>query len=242
MNYRYKKSRKVNKATALGILVLIGASVVFPVMGYGQEKEPEVLADIDDQEEEEAVAIGGLDDIEVIIRFPDESTEEPFSSRTTYLEEYKNTPEWNIPDEYRQTGGCLPESVQVYLYNLCEEKSISYPLMLALIEAESGYRYNAESPDGKCVGYCMINEEWHSDRMERLGVADPLDPYGNIAVAVDYLTELFGRYEDVNFVLMCYNFGPTRANELLEEGKSSSEYSRGIVQREQEISAEIYGM
>lgn len=182
-----------------------------------------------------------IEEIEVLIVFADESEAEPFAGHNTTLDEWSGLPEWDIPDEYKQTGGCLPESVRTHLYNLCEEKHISYPLMLALIEAESSYRWDAESPDGSCVGYCMIAEKWHQERMERLGVTDIFDPYGNIAVSVDLVEELFHKYGDVNIVLMCYNCGETRTAELLAEGIESTAYSRKIIQREAEISFEMYG-
>ena len=41
--------------------------------------------------------------------------------------------------------------------------------------------------------------------MERLGVSDLYDPYGNILVATDYLVELFEKHGDIGLSLMIYN-------------------------------------
>jgi len=60
-------------------------------------------------------------------------------------------------------------------------------------------------------------------------------------VSLDYLSELFSRYHDVNVVLMCYNCGESGAERILEKGISSTEYSEKILAREAEISHEIYG-
>ncbi len=180
-------------------------------------------------------------DIEIRIIFNDESEDEPYAGRDVTLNEWKDVPEWDIPQEYKDTGGCLPESVRVHLYNLCEQSNISYPFMLALIETESGYQWDAESPDGSCKGYAMINDKWHQERMRRLGVEDIYDPYGNLKVSVDFLAELFIKYHDASMVLMCYNCGESTAEKLLEDGIYSTAYSEKILAREAEISYEIYG-
>ncbi len=177
----------------------------------------------------------------VLIVFQDESEQYPFSGHGTTLDQWSNVPEWDIPQEFKDTGGCLPESVRVYLYNLCLEKKLSYPLMLALIEAESGYKWDSSSHDGTCKGYCMIADKWHYDRMERLGVNDIYNPYQNISVSVDYIVELFEKYQEVHQVLMCYNCGESRAKEMWSDGIADTSYSRKIVRREAEISQEIYG-
>ncbi len=180
-------------------------------------------------------------DIEIRIIFSDESGAEPYAGYDATLDDWKDVPEWDIPQEYKDTGGCLPESVRTYLYNLCGQYNISYPLMLALIEKESGYQWDAESPDGSCKGYAMINDKWHQERMQKFGVEDIYDPYGNLKVAVDYLSELFIEYHDADVVLMCYNCGESGARSLMEDGIYSTDYAEKILAREAEISHEIYG-
>lgn len=178
--------------------------------------------------------------VDIIVTFADESNQYPFAGYEITLQEWDDTPEWDIPQEFKDTGGCMPEAVRVYLYTLCKEKHISYPLMLALIEVESGYQWDNSSPDGSCKGYCMISDKWHQERMQRLGVTDIYNPYQNIAVSVDYLIELFEKYEEVHMVLMCYNCGESRAKEMWRDGIESTSYSRKIVEREAELSSEIY--
>lgn len=177
--------------------------------------------------------------VEIIVKFNDESEEYPFEGHETTIQEWADVPKWEIPQAYKDTGGCLPESVRVYLYNACKEKDISYPLMIALIEKESGYQWDATSPDGACKGYTMVSEKWHKNRMEELGVTDVYDPYGNIAISLDYLEELFTKYKNPSTVLMCYNCGESGAKELLAQGITSTSYSRKILQREAEIAEEM---
>lgn len=52
----------------------------------------------------------------------------------------------------------------------------------------------------------QIQEQWHRDRMERLGVTDLTDPLGNFRVGCDYLAELMGRYS-LEEALTAYNSG-----------------------------------
>jgi len=192
-------------------------------------------------EQEKATPELPMPDIEIRIIFNDESEAEPYAGHNATLDEWKDVPEWDIPQEYKDTGGCLPEAVRTYLYNLCKQHNISYPFMLALIETESGYQWDAESPDGSCKGYAMINDKWHQERMQKLDVKDIYDPYDNLKVSVDFLSELFAEYHDANVVLMCYNCGESGAEKLLADGICSTAYSEKILAREAEISYEIYG-
>ena len=69
--------------------------------------------------------------------------------------------------------------------------------------------------------------------MERLGVTDLFDPYDNILVGVDYMAELFERYEDAGTFLMVYN-GDSRAKDLQATGELS-EYAEWILNRSAEL-------
>ena len=83
-------------------------------------------------------------------------------------------------------------------YNICPE------LLEAIIEQESSGNPNSVGVDGD-IGLMQVIPKWHRDRMDRLGVDDLTDEYGNILVATDYLAELFSEYEDIGTVLMAYN-------------------------------------
>lgn len=82
-------------------------------------------------------------------------------------------------------------------YNICPE------FLQAMAFRESSYRTDVKN--GSCIGLMQVSEKWHTDRMARLGVDSLYDPYGNMLVAADYLSELFEEYEDVGVVLMTYN-------------------------------------
>ena len=149
---------------------------------------------------------------------------------------------YEIPEEYAREGGCFPEVVQVYLWCLCEQRDIDYYMVVALIERESGYKWDATGDGGNSVGYMQIGEKWHKDRMLEEAVADLLNPYGNIRVGLNFLQYLNKKYLDnsgANCVLMAYNMGESGARSLWKEGTYSTDYSRGVLKRAEEIRQEL---
>lgn len=126
------------------------------------------------------------------------------------------------------------EELEEYIEAVCEPRHICPELIEATIERES--RWNPNAVNGDCMGLMQISERWHRERMERLGVTDLFDPYDNILVGVDYMAELFERYEDPGMVLMVYN-GDSRAKDLQATGKLS-EYAEWILNRSAELERE----
>lgn len=87
----------------------------------------------------------------------------------------------------------------------CEESGVEMELALAVIKKESGFQ-NITGDDGESVGYMQIQEKWHRQRMERLGVTDLTDPLSNFRVGCDYLAELLENYT-LQEALTAYNTG-----------------------------------
>ena len=110
-------------------------------------------------------------------------------------------------------------------YCICPE------LVMAIIERESKGDPNATNCS--CKGLMQISEKWHVDRMDRLGVTDIYDTVGNIHVGVDYLSELFLKYEDAATVLMVYH-GEKDAVSKASRGEIS-DYAKCILYRSQEL-------
>ncbi len=66
---------------------------------------------------------------------------------------------YEIPQEYKDAGGCFPEIVQVYLWCECKEYGVDYYTVLALIERESGYHWDKVGDNGNSKGYMQIYEK-----------------------------------------------------------------------------------
>lgn len=124
-----------------------------------------------------------------------------------------------------------PQEVVEISQELGEQYGICPELIQAICWAESRYKPDAEN--GGCIGIMQVYEYWHRDRMERLGVTDLRDMRGNMAVATDYLAELFEESHDIGYVLMVYN-GTTNARELADKGQLT-EYARMVL----DVSAEL---
>ena len=144
---------------------------------------------------------------------------------------------YQIPQEFVNAGGNFPEEIQAYLWSLCKERCIDYYIAVALIERESSYRHETTGDSGRSKGYMQIMEKWHIERMKTEGVEDLYDPYGNIRVGLNFLQELLNKAGDkgYNYALMCYNLGESKCKTLYNSGTHSTEYSRGIMQRAQDI-------
>ena len=117
-------------------------------------------------------------------------------------------------------------------YGLCPE------LLEAIIERESSG--NPLATNGECVGLMQIDAKWHIERMKRLNVTDLTDPYSNIMVGSDYLSELFRQAEesgigaDPYYVLMRYSQRKKSADKQWKEGRYSA-YAKGICERACEL-------
>lgn len=128
----------------------------------------------------------------------------------------------------------LSEDIQKHIFTECEGKGICPEMVIAMIERESRCDSAQVGDNGKSKGLMQIQERWHKARMERLGCSDLLNPYENITVGIDYLTELQGNNPDITWVLMAYNGGPAYANKNSKLGKVS-EYAESILKRTEEL-------
>lgn len=237
---------QLTKKQALFFIVCLVVLLVVFIAGVSTESKPQ---NIGEETEPTATVIS--------IPFVEETSEaehEPYGDPNNYVYPYNTmSADWGaelyesgfkyyqIPQEYIDEGGCFPEVVQAYLWSLCEERGINYYVVVALIERESRYKWDASGDNENSKGYMQIYEKWHKDRMEAEGVTDLYNPYGNIRVGLNFLQELTGggANADYHYVLMSYNMGESRAKELFEMGICTSDYSTTILQRAQEIQQEL---
>lgn len=128
------------------------------------------------------------------------------------------------------------EETQLLLHRVCEELGVPYELVLSVIWRETNFE-NVIGDNGASAGYMQVQEQHHSDRMERNGVTDLMDPYGNFLVGCDYLAELIGKDRGLEWALMAYNGGPTYANEMAKAGKTS-QYAKDVLNYMNELKME----
>lgn len=122
----------------------------------------------------------------------------------------------------------IPEELQHYTQDMCEEYGVSYPLVIAIMKKESEFLPGAVSATDD-YGIMQINSGNHEWLEKALGVTDWFDPRQNILAGV-YILSQFNEYEDVHQILMSYNCGPSGAKKLWSEGVYSTAYSRSVVE------------
>lgn len=253
---RNRRKRRVRITTQLTrnqfiffMVCLVVLMVVF-IAGVSKESKPQE-AEVDTE-----AVISSISNIEATNKVEPSFSPEyiPYGDPNNYVYPYNTmSADWGaelyesgfkyyqIPQEYIDEGGCFPEVVQAYLWCLCKERGINYYVVVALIERESRYQWDASGDNGNSKGYMQIYENWHKERMEAEGVTDLYNPYGNIRVGLNFLQELTGGgvNADYHYVLMSYNMGESRAKVFYEKGIYSIEYSTGILQRAQELQQEL---
>lgn len=115
----------------------------------------------------------------------------------------------------------LDRDLQDHIFEVCEDYGIDPAIIVAMIRMESTYNPNCIGDNGNSFGLMQIQPRWHSERMEKLGCTDLLDPYQNVVVGIDYLAELYRHYGSMTYALIAYNGGYSRANDLRAAGESN---------------------
>lgn len=146
---------------------------------------------------------------------------------------------YKIPESYSMYGGCLPEIVQIYTYCTCKQYEVDYITILAMIEAESGYQWDATADDA--TGYMQIIPEYHKDRMNKIGVQNVDNPYQNIRTGVDCMAELLKKYRNnYHKALTAYRWGPTGAERnYFSKKKYTCEYAEAVLEKTSRIKREL---
>lgn len=115
----------------------------------------------------------------------------------------------------------LDEDLQDHIFKLCDERGIDPEIVIAIIERESMYDASVVGDGGSAKGLMQIWNIWHKDRIDRLGCTDLLDPYQNVTVGIDFLSELYDMGRGLEWTLTAYNGGFELANKHLANGTTS---------------------
>lgn len=147
---------------------------------------------------------------------------------------------YEIPEEYSNYGGCLPEITQIYTYCTCKNYGVDYATILAMIETESGYQWDVKAESG-ATGYMQIMPEHHTERIHSIGVENVDNPYNNIRTGVDCMAELLEKYQN-NYrkALTAYKYGPTGAErKYFNKQKYTCEYAETVLEKADRIKEQL---
>lgn len=125
----------------------------------------------------------------------------------------------------------LDKDIQDYIIAKSTEHNINPALVFAIIERESNYDCKAIGDSGNSIGLMQINTYWQQERMDKLGITDLFDPYNNIDIGIDVLTEILSQYEDLTFSLMVYNGGFDYATDNISRGIYNTDYTEYVIDR-----------
>lgn len=128
----------------------------------------------------------------------------------------------------------LSNDVQEYIHTLCEEYNLAYSFIIALVATESNFNSDIISATDD-YGLMQINACNHRDDF------DYLDPYDNVTMGIEMLSDLAEKYSDVESVLMAYNLGEAGAVNLWNQGIYSTEYTKKVLDRKLQYEKEHRG-
>lgn len=124
----------------------------------------------------------------------------------------------------------LSKELQEYTFKQCDSNKDLYFLVMAIMQAESGFDSSSVGPDGKDLGLMQIRTCNIASMEEKFGQIDLMNPYDNIKCGVSMIKGLYKKYEYKNLALMAYNCGEAGARKLWKKGIYSTEYSRKVTE------------
>lgn len=128
----------------------------------------------------------------------------------------------------------LDEELQNHIISECEKVNIDPAIVFAVIKRESGYIVEIMGDNGRSYGLMQIQLRWHSGRMEKLGCTNLLDPFQNVTVGIDYLSELYDFYGDIGLALTAYNGGYKYADKYKAKDMVSN-YAQAVLTEAERI-------
>lgn len=147
-------------------------------------------------------------------------------------EEVEIVEEVKVEDQVIEEPISQEEQIKIFIKEVCSMyDNVEPELVMSVVYHES--RFKPEAVNGNCVGLMQVSTYWHSDRATRLGVTDFYDPYSNILLGVDYISELTESYGDTALVLMLYNMKHDTAFDMFGRGEISS-YAKSVLEKAKE--------
>jgi hypothetical protein len=219
-----QKSNRIKKTVRSGAAAAGAAVLLFGNMA--------AFTQVDAKETKETMAAYEGMEWTVERKGPDESIgAEKAATEEIETKRYKDVEFVSLPVR-------MDEEDQEKVFRICKEYNVSFPLVMALIEKESQFDRLARSKTGDS-GYMQIND-CNAEYLSGMGFCDLYDLEENVGAGVFLLKELFEKYDgDVDFVLMAYNAGEKRAQEMMEQGIYETEYTKEILERADVFSSYI---
>lgn len=130
----------------------------------------------------------------------------------------------------------LDAKLQSFIITECENNHIEPAVFFAMIEQESQYNAGAIGDNHKSFGLLQIQPRWHKDRMTKLGCNNLFDPYQNVKVGINYLSELNAKYNNIDMAVTAYNAGSYGAyKKYFSKGVYQSSYTKSVMEKAERL-------
>jgi len=125
----------------------------------------------------------------------------------------------------------IPTQIRTYCELVGTEYNICPELLESIIYRES--RFEPEAKNGIHYGLMQINYKIHADRIAEYGwsAEDLFDPYKNIMIGADILSELYEKYGDENPIVLSIYSGNWNAVSKYKEYGFMCEYVTDVLER-----------
>lgn len=125
----------------------------------------------------------------------------------------------------------LPEDTQRAIREICDARGVPYSLIMSMAMTESEFNPAAKGDGGKSKGLLQIQTRFYPEEVAATSLTDIFDPLQNAALATEIIARRLEWYGDTHKALMAYNMGDPSAKKAWKNGRTSSAYSREIVER-----------
>lgn len=151
-------------------------------------------------------------------------------------EEY-NAPAVNLEPVEPRFNISLDAELQELVYNECMARGIEVEYALAIMLTENSNFDPTAISGTNDYGLFQINKINHS-RMADLGYTDMLNPEHNIKAGITILAEC--KNENLHYMAMAYNMGPSGAKKAISRGVEFTAYSRRVLEYYEQIKGGVY--
>jgi hypothetical protein len=111
-----------------------------------------------------------------------------------------------------------PVTLAELIYDESLREGIDPEFAFRLVKLESRFNPKARSRAG-AIGLTQVQIATARFYDPSVQSADLLDPATNVRIGLRFLRDLIGVYGDVELALLAYNWGPTRLNQMLAQGR-----------------------
>ena len=159
-----------------------------------------------------------------IYRYIDENGVMHFTNTpTSSIQQYRLF----LKEKSRVTRWYSSEKYDDLISDASERSGVSFPLLKAIIKAESDFDPHAVSKKG-ATGLMQIMPE----NFKPLGINDPFDPWENINAGARYFKQMYDRFKGkLTLSLAAYNAGPTAVDryQTIPPYEETQEYVRRVM-------------